>query len=124
VPVSVLYTPRIGPHTSLSQTDPGNTYSYINLSQIYESGNWETEHYNSVLEITVSFLGIHKWEPDIYIGFSPALHLQCVRVYMQFLHISRKTFLKKIRKKGRMQLVRKSAPDFWRKDPIYVCVRR
>ncbi len=20
---------------------------------------------------------IHKWEPDIYIGFSPALHLQC-----------------------------------------------
>jgi hypothetical protein len=36
----------------------------------------ETEHYNSVLEITVSFLEIHKWEPDIYIGFSPALHLQ------------------------------------------------
>ncbi len=32
--------------------------------------NWETEHYNSVLEITVSFLGIHKWEPDISIGFS------------------------------------------------------
>jgi hypothetical protein len=30
-------------------------------------------HYNSVLEITVSFLGIHKWEPDINIGFSPAL---------------------------------------------------
>jgi hypothetical protein len=24
--------------------------------------NWETEHYNSFLEITVSFLGIHKWE--------------------------------------------------------------
>ncbi len=24
-----------------------------------------------------SFLGIHKLEPDIYIGFSPALHLQC-----------------------------------------------
>jgi hypothetical protein len=32
-----------------------------------------TEDYNSVLEITVSFLGIHKWEPDIYIGFSTAL---------------------------------------------------
>jgi hypothetical protein len=32
---------------------------------------------NPVLEITVSFLGIHKWEPDIYIGFSSALHLQC-----------------------------------------------
>ncbi len=38
----------------------------------------ETEHYNSVLEIrggTVSFLGIHQWEPDIYIN--PTLHLQC-----------------------------------------------
>jgi hypothetical protein len=23
------------------------------------------------LEITVSFLGIQKWEPDIYIGFVP-----------------------------------------------------
>jgi hypothetical protein len=32
---------------------------------------------NSVLEIPVSFLGIHKWEPDIYIGFSPVLHMQC-----------------------------------------------
>ncbi len=40
--------------------------------------NWETEHYNSVVEITVSILGIHKWEPGIYIGFSPALHMQCV----------------------------------------------
>ncbi len=29
------------------------------------------EHYNSVLETTVSFLGIHKWEPDICIGFLP-----------------------------------------------------
>jgi hypothetical protein len=29
------------------------------------------------LEITVSFPGIHKWEPDLYIGFSPSLHLQC-----------------------------------------------
>jgi hypothetical protein len=34
------------------------------------------EHYNSVLEITVSFLGLHTWEPDIYSGFSWALHLQ------------------------------------------------
>jgi hypothetical protein len=23
-------------------------------------------------------MGIHKWEPDIYIGFWPALHLQCI----------------------------------------------
>jgi hypothetical protein len=29
------------------------------------------------LEITVLFLGIHKWEPEINIGFSLALHLQC-----------------------------------------------
>jgi hypothetical protein len=27
----------------------------------------------------VSFLGIHKSEPDNCIGFSPALHLQCLR---------------------------------------------
>jgi hypothetical protein len=38
-----------------------------------ESSTSCNTHYNSVLEITVSFLGIHKWEPDIYIGFSPAL---------------------------------------------------
>ncbi len=57
------------------QTNPEN--KFVNLSQIYECRNWEAEHYTSVLEITVSFLGIHKSEPDIYIGFSPALHLQC-----------------------------------------------
>ncbi len=50
----------------------------FNFSQIYECRNWETEHYNSVLEITASLLGIHKWEPDINIGFSTALPLQCV----------------------------------------------
>jgi hypothetical protein len=54
---------------------------YINHSQIHECGNWETEHYHFVLEITRprrSFLGIYKSEPDIYIRFSPAaaLHLQ------------------------------------------------
>ncbi len=38
---------------------------YINLSKIYESRNWKTEHYIFVLEITVLFLGIQKWEPDI-----------------------------------------------------------
>jgi hypothetical protein len=42
------------------------------------SKNWETEHYHSVFEIRVSFLGMHEWQPDIYIGFSPALRLQCV----------------------------------------------
>jgi len=35
------------------------------LSQVYECRNLETEHYNSVLGTTVSFLGIHKWEPNI-----------------------------------------------------------
>jgi hypothetical protein len=55
------------------------SWEYINCSQIHECGNWETEHYNFVLEImrTGSFIyGIHKSEPDIYIGFPPALHLQ------------------------------------------------
>jgi hypothetical protein len=33
-------------------------------------GNKEAMH-------EVSFLGIHKSEPEIYIGFSPALHLLC-----------------------------------------------
>jgi hypothetical protein len=70
-----IYIPRIGPHISLQQNR--QTYwKYINLPQMYECRNWETEHYNSVLEITDSFLGIHKWEPDNYIGFSRTLHLQ------------------------------------------------
>jgi hypothetical protein len=49
------------------------TWEYINHSQIHECGNWETEHHNSVLEITsptVSFMVVHKSETDIYIGFS------------------------------------------------------
>ncbi len=50
---------------------------YKFLTDIYECRNGVTEHYNSVLEITVSFLGIHNWETDIFIGFSLALHLQC-----------------------------------------------
>jgi hypothetical protein len=53
------------------------SWEYINLSRIYECRNWETQLYNSVLEIKVSLLGTHKWEPDINIGFSPALHLHC-----------------------------------------------
>jgi hypothetical protein len=53
VSVSDLYIPRIGQPIWLQQnrqTDPGNVY--VNRSQIHECGNWETEHYNSVLEIT------------------------------------------------------------------------
>ncbi len=72
-----LYISRIGPYISVQQKAE-RSWKYINFSQIYECRNWETERYNSVLETTVSFLGIHKWEQDIYIGFSPALHLQCI----------------------------------------------
>jgi hypothetical protein len=59
VSVSDSYIPRISPHTVFpcnrrGQSDPGN------LSKIYECRSWETEHYNSVVEITVSFLGIHN----------------------------------------------------------------
>ncbi len=46
-----LYIPRIGLPIWLQQnrqTDPGNIYN----SPIHECENWETEHYNSVLEIT------------------------------------------------------------------------
>jgi hypothetical protein len=44
------------------------------------------------LEIAVSFPGIHKWEPDIYIGFSPALHLQCVMKENGFYQIQLRIF--------------------------------
>jgi hypothetical protein len=58
------------------------SWEYINRSQIHDSGNWETEHYNSVLEITrprslISGNILYKSELDIYIRFSPALHLKC-----------------------------------------------
>ncbi len=65
-----------------SKMDRQRSWKYINLSQIYECRNWETEHYDSVLEITVSFLRIHKWEPGILIGFSPALYLQVSRRFI------------------------------------------
>jgi hypothetical protein len=50
---------------------------------IVECGNWETEHYTVIVfwkerGRAVSFLGKHKSEPDIDIGFLPALHLQSV----------------------------------------------
>jgi hypothetical protein len=84
VSVRNLFIPWIGPHISLQQNKADLSWKYINLSQIYEFRNWETEHYNSVLEKTVSFLGIHKREPDIYIGFSPTLHLQCGRFGLMY----------------------------------------
>ncbi len=65
------------------------SWKYINLSQIYECRNWETEHYNSVLEISVSFLGIHRWEPDIYIGFltGPSFSVCLGMSYWQFQNL-------------------------------------
>jgi hypothetical protein len=80
VSVSDLYIPRIGPHIWLLQNRQTILEIYKSLTDIV-CRNWEAENYNSLLEITrlhtVSFLGIHKWEPDIYTGFSPALHLHC-----------------------------------------------
>ncbi len=58
VSMSDLYIPRIGLHFPAEQAD--RSWKYVNLSQIYEWRNWDTEHYNSVLEIKGSFLGIHN----------------------------------------------------------------
>jgi len=66
VSVCDLYISRIGTHMTLQQNSQTDPWKYINLSQIYESRTWETEHHNSVLEITVSFLGRNKWETDIF----------------------------------------------------------
>ncbi len=72
------------PHISRSRiASPILEILYINLSQIYECRTWETEHYNSVFGITVSFLGIQKWEPDIC-GILTALHLQCSNFKLKF----------------------------------------
>ena len=79
---------QIGPHISCSRIRRPILEIYINLSQIYECGSWETEHYNPGLEIIGSFLGIHKWEPDIYIGFSSALHLKCGRFLYSIINFS------------------------------------
>jgi hypothetical protein len=70
------------------------SWKNINLSQIYESRNWETEHYNSVLEITRLHSFISGENPiymsaDMYIGFSPTLPLQCIA----FSQLTAKTFL-------------------------------
>jgi hypothetical protein len=52
VSVNDLHIPRIGPHISLQQNCKiaDRSWKHINLSQIYECRNWETEHYNYVLE--------------------------------------------------------------------------
>jgi hypothetical protein len=45
---------------------------------------------------TVSFLGIHKWEPDIYTKFSLALHLQCITQHFSRPFLSDKLVLQPI----------------------------
>jgi hypothetical protein len=35
----------------------------------------------------VSFLGIHKWKPDIFIGFSPALHLHVQCTFLNYTNL-------------------------------------
>ncbi len=64
-------------------TTADQLWEYMIRSQIHECGYLETELYNSGLEITRphSFIsGIHKSEPDIYIGFLPALHFIAVHL--------------------------------------------
>ncbi len=56
-------------------------------------GIGETEQQSSIVEITVSFPGIYKWEPDIYIGFSPSLHLQCAISYKFPLYLTERAIL-------------------------------
>ena len=71
--VSDLYT--IFPRWSSAD----QSWEFINRSQIRECGNWETEH--QIIfgndEAVHPFLGVQKPEPDIYIGSSLALLLQC-----------------------------------------------
>ncbi len=92
VSVSNLYIPRISLPIWLQQnrkTDPRNI-SIAHKFTTHECGTWETEHYNSVLEITRSrsfISGLHKSEPDIYIGFSPTLHVQCYTFVTHFITI-------------------------------------
>ncbi len=69
---SDLYIPQTGPPILLEPNSRLILQEYINHSQIHECGSWETECYNSVLEIARPrslFLGIYQSEPDIYIGF-------------------------------------------------------
>jgi hypothetical protein len=67
VSVSDLYTVFSGSVHIFPCSRIGRPIPEIYKSLTDISRNWVTDHYNSVLEITVSFMGIHKWEPaDIY----------------------------------------------------------
>jgi hypothetical protein len=84
VSVSDLHIPMIGPQS----------WEFTNCSQIHECGNWETEHYKSVLEITWQ-RPFHFWEyinrNQTFIGFSPVLHLQCMN-YLKIPKINYRSF--------------------------------
>ncbi len=56
------------------------SWEYVNHSQIHECGNWETEHYNSVLEITSPrsiISGITLIGTRHFYWILTALNLQC-----------------------------------------------
>jgi hypothetical protein len=96
---------------SHDQSSADRSCKYINRSQARECGNWEIKHYNSIFEITrppsVSFLGIHKSEPDIYIVFSfISFHLQCT-VYSDALEDH-----------GVLQVLSEQVPRSQRHDPF------
>ncbi len=75
VSVSDLFIPRIGPHTvfGCSKIDRKILEIYKSLTDIWV---FELRERTFKWGCTVSFLGIYEWEPDNYIGFSPALHLK------------------------------------------------
>ncbi len=50
--VSLSDIPGIGLSICAAAKQADQSWKYINCSQIHEPGNWETEQYNSVLEIT------------------------------------------------------------------------
>ncbi len=108
--VSDLYITRIGPHTvfGCSKIERPILEIYKSLTDtVYECRNWERYHFNSVFankKTAHSCLGIHNWEPDIYIGFAPALHLQCTRL----TRVSRKTEKNRIIKEQRIGQIKKA----------------
>ncbi len=77
--MSDLHIPSIGPHISLQQNRQTAILEiYKSLTDIRVYRNLETDHYNSVLEITGLISGNKKMGTTfIHIGFSPALHLHC-----------------------------------------------
>jgi hypothetical protein len=81
VSVSNFYIPRIGLPMWLQQNKNRQTdHMNIFITQRYINADLGRKNiiflFWKLRGCTVSFLGIHKSEPDIYTRFSPALHLQ------------------------------------------------